>query len=119
MVGRRTLLHLAIVGALTPRLCVYAKEDVSGTWTGTLNVGSQFLRLRFEVAKEVATLASIDQGNAPMPLDVVSLRPDAIELKVAAINAIYRGRQVHPDRIEGEWQQGMSFPLTLLRGKKD
>lgn len=92
MVRRRALLQLAVVGALTPGLCLYAQEDASGTWTGTLSVGSQFLRLRFEVAANNATLASIDQGNVPMALEVVSLRPDAIELKVAAINAIYRGR---------------------------
>lgn len=118
MVGRRTFLQLAVVGALTPRPCLYAQEDASGTWTGTLNVGSQFLRLRFELAKDNSTFASVDQGNAPIPLEVVSLRPDAIELKVTAIDAIYRGRQVHPDRIEGEWQQGMNFRLTLLRGEE-
>jgi CubicO group peptidase (beta-lactamase class C family) len=110
-------LQLAVVGALTPRLCLHAEEDVSGAWTGTLNVGSQFLRLRFEVAKDNATLASIDQENAPMAMEVVSSRPDAIELKVPVINAVYRGRQVRPDRIEGEWQQGMNFPLTLFRGE--
>lgn len=117
MVQRRAFLQLAVIGALAPRLCLCAQETVWGTWTGTLNVGSQFLRLRFEVAKDNGTLASIDQGSIPLALEIVSLRPEAIELRVAAINATYRGRQVHADRIEGEWQQGMSFPLALLRGE--
>ncbi|HEY0685966.1 MAG TPA: serine hydrolase domain-containing protein [Steroidobacter sp.] len=116
MVARRSVLQ-GLLGTLCMSEAARAMEPTAiGAWSGILQAGSQRLRLKFDIGPEKGSLFSIDQGAGPIPLEVVSLTPQAIELKVPAIRASYRGKQTGPDRIEGEWDQGMAMPLVLLRG---
>lgn len=115
MVARRSVLQ-GLVGALCISEAALAMEPTAlGAWSGILQAGSQRLRLKFDIGREKGSLFSIDQGGGPIPFEVVSLTPQ-IELRVPAIRAAYRGKQTGPDRIEGEWDQGMAMPLVLLRG---
>lgn len=116
MIARRTVLHGLIGMACWSHAAMAMEPTATGAWSGILQAGSQKLRLKFDIGAEKGSLFSIDQGGGPIPLEVVSLEPQAIHLKLPAIRASYHGKLTAPDRIEGEWNQGMSMPLVLLRG---
>ena len=91
---------------------------VAGTWSGLLQAGSQRLRLKLEIGPDgVASLFSLDQGGQPLAGRVNSSTAELIEIAFPTIRAVFAGRSVAPDRIEGTWRQGGGdLPLVLNRG---
>jgi CubicO group peptidase (beta-lactamase class C family) len=91
---------------------------IAGTWSGLLEVGSQRLRLKLDVAADnTGRLISIDQGPQPYPGKVNARTAERVELEFATIRAVFAGRFIAPDRLEGEWRQGGgTYPLILRRG---
>jgi fermentation-respiration switch protein FrsA (DUF1100 family) len=93
---------------------------VSGTWEGSLSVGSASLRLVYSIVisdegKLTATMDSPDQGVRGIPVAAVSFEGDGLVLTVAAVGGSFEGRlDAAAASIEGFWKQGGgSFPLTL------
>ncbi len=93
---------------------------VSGTWEGSLSVGSASLRLVYKIGINdegalAATMDSPDQGVRGIPVAAVSFEGGRLVLTVAAVGGSYDGRlDAAAGSIEGFWKQGGgSFPLTL------
>ncbi len=98
-----------------------APEGFAGHWMGTLAVGGAQLRLRFEIVRGEdglgATLYSIDQGNASIPVPSVVAEGETLTLSMPSISGSYRGSlATDGKRIEGTFtQMGSDLPLDLER----
>ena len=96
-----------------------------GTWMGTLDVGAAQLRLRFVVTETEgvlgATVFSVDQGNAQIPVAETTVSGDTISMSMPMIGASFRGTLSEEDeKITGTFTQtGQSFPLVLERAPDD
>jgi CubicO group peptidase (beta-lactamase class C family) len=90
----------------------------TGTWSGVLEIGALRLRLKLVIEDNgSATLFSIDQGGAPIAGHLTSSFDDKVEAEFATIHARYVGRVTAPNRIDGTFHQGGSFPLVFERGE--
>lgn len=91
---------------------------IVGKWMGTLDAGSQKLRLGLNVSQNgsgalSATLDSIDQGAMGLPVDEITLTGNRVRLSLKAFGAAYEGT-LKDGRIEGTWTQGGgSLPLAF------
>lgn len=115
MISRRPLLLGAVASGFASTAFAQTAADFMGDWYGTLDLGSQRLRLRLAVADGPrATIFSIDQGNSPIPVDTTEIAGDQISLSVPIIGASFRGR-LSNGRIEGEFTQRGTLPLVFER----
>ena len=117
MLTRRPVL-LALAASMLAPLVRAEEQSITGNWSGVLEVGSQRLRLKFEIAADGAvTLYSLDQGATPIPGKATSMAPESIAIEVTTVRGSFRGRLARTDRIEGTWRQGGNdLPLALSRG---
>ena len=96
-----------------------------GTWMGTLDIGAAQLRLRFVIAETDgvlgATLFSVDQGNAQIPVAETTVSGDTISMTMPMVGASFRGTHSEEGgKITGTFTQaGQSFPLVLERAADD
>jgi hypothetical protein len=88
-------------------------------WSGTLRAGTD-LRLVLHVERGFrrwrTTLDSVDQGAYGLPVSSLQVDGDQVGFELPDIRASYAGTLVAPDRIEGNWNQGMKLPLNFERG---
>lgn len=95
------------------------KEQVVGSWLGTLDLRSTSLRLVFNISLTEedsfeATLDSPDQGAMGIPMGQVSLVGDSLKIGAPMIQGSYVGILTSPTSIQGEWKQpGGTFVLKL------
>ena len=97
-------------------------KELEGSWQGALNVQGNTLRLVLDLTTEAgsgrATLTSLDQNNAKIPVAQVVQTAAKITLLVTAIGASYEGVATN-EAIEGTWSQsGQKFPLVFKRASK-
>jgi pimeloyl-ACP methyl ester carboxylesterase len=97
-----------------------AAEDFAGTWSGVLEVGAQSLRLELEIEfsgdAPQATLVSLDQGGARIPVDDIRVSGHELSFSASSAGITYDG-SLTGDVIEGEFRQGgQRFELTFERG---
>lgn len=91
-----------------------------GTWEGTLQAGAD-LRLVLTIsngkAGAEATLVSVDQGNAQIPVSGIAQKETKLTLQVNAVAGSYEGEiNKEGTELNGTWTQaGNSFPLTLKK----
>ncbi len=91
-----------------------------GTWEGTLQAGAD-LRLVLTIsngkAGAEATLVSVDQGNAQIPVSAIAQKETKLTLQVNAVAGSYEGEiNKEGTELNGTWTQaGNSFPLTLKK----
>ncbi len=101
--------------------CQVSKEEIIGSWQGTLNTGGAQLRLVFNIsiaedAQFKATMDSPDQGAMGVPMGEVNLEGDSIRIDAPMIMGYYRGKVTSKTTIVGTWNQGnMSFVLNLVK----
>ncbi|MGE0741247.1 MAG: serine hydrolase domain-containing protein [Hyphomonadaceae bacterium] len=115
MISRRPLLLGAAAAALASSAHAQTLTDFLGEWFGALDLGSQRLRLRLVVEEGPrATLYSIDQGNAAIPVGETRVEADRLTLSIPAIGAGFEGRLVD-GRISGTFTQRGALPLTFAR----
>jgi len=96
-----------------------AQRRFLGNWEGSLRVSGLALRLGFSFADSAGgvagTLTSIDQGGVKLPV-TVRVSGDSIRAESAPARAVFAGRLVTADSIDGAWSQGgASLPLALAR----
>lgn len=118
MITRRPILlgAAAAVGLSSSRAFAQSSADFVGEWNGVLDLGSQQLRLRLVVAEGPrATLYSVDQGNAAIPVATTTIDGAQLTLDIPAINGRYAGR-LDAGKIAGEFTQGGTLPLVFQRG---
>jgi CubicO group peptidase (beta-lactamase class C family) len=107
---------LSALAALAVAGPARAETPLAGRWSGVLDVGAR-LRLRLEIGADgKATLYSLDQGNAAIPLTVRALTPERIDLAAPSVRGRFTGRATAADRIEGTWTQGAPLALVFVRG---
>ena len=98
-----------------------AAADFAGHWMGSLDVGAMQLRMRFDVTESETGLSakifSVDQGNAEIPVESVTLSGATITMSLPMIGGSYEGTlSLEADRIEGSFtQMGNTLPLNLDR----
>jgi len=102
--------------------------DVSGfagNWVGSLNVGTVQLRMRFEIAESggelTAAVFSLDQGNAQVPVESVTLAGATLTIAMPVAGATYEGTlSADGNSIEGSFEQmGSTLALNLERTDAD
>ena len=119
-----------IVAPLAPKATAQEPEgptpaDFAGNWMGSLDAGAMTLRLRFVLTESEdglsATLFSLDQGNAQVPVESVTLSGAAITMSMPAAGASYEGTLSTEDgKITGTFTQGGgSTTLVLERASED
>lgn len=97
-------------------------QDISGEWSGTLQLPMGKLRLVFHLSPKdkgyTATMDSPDQGAKGIPVTRVTFEPPVLTLEVAALQVTYKGTQ-EKGQIKGTFtQSGVSFPLDLTKNAK-
>lgn len=96
-------------------------SDFAGSWLGSLNVGAMQLRMRFEFGESDGALDarvfSVDQGNAEVPVESVTLAGATVAIAMPVAGAMYEGTlSADGTRIEGSFaQMGSSLSLNLER----
>jgi pimeloyl-ACP methyl ester carboxylesterase len=95
------------------------KEEVSGSWLGSLDLGSMSMRLIFNISLEEegafkATMDSPDQGAKGVLMGKVSVEGDSLRIDAPMLQGYYLGKFASPSSIEGTWNQaGRSYTLDL------
>ena len=99
-------------------------SDLQGFWEGSISVNTMTMRLVLKVDKTpegqyTATMDSVDQGAADIPVNALSLSNGTVHLQLAALRAKYEGAlNGRGTEISGQWHQGPgSFPLVFKRTK--
>ena len=110
--GRAT--PLALTRRTTPVV-----TTLDGSWMGTLRVGGASLRLVLEIEPApggwAASVDSIDQHIADIPVDNVVFEGDKLKLVLSKINGSY-GARLDGDNLVGTLtQNGVSLPLDLAK----
>lgn len=114
--------RLVAAGLLWSTVAVGAAgtNDVTGNWTGTLDVGTVKLRLGFRISKDAsggltAKMDSLDQGARNLPVDAVTVNAKTLRLEVKSVNGVYEGTlDAAETKAIGQWTQGpQSLPLVL------
>ena len=96
-----------------------AKEFV-GTWEGTLEAGMSLrlvLKLNNDEKGANATMVSVDQGGAEIPVTTIEQKDTKLTLLVKAVGGEYHS-EINKDGTElnGTWSQnGNELPLTLRK----
>jgi hypothetical protein len=97
-------------------------KELEGDWEGTLNAGSQTLRLVLGLkpgadGRAVATLLSVDQNNQSIPITSFNVDGEAVTFEVKLVNGSFKGKlNADKTQIAGEWTQGPNtLPLTFTR----
>ncbi|MDR0207002.1 MAG: alpha/beta hydrolase [Bacteroidales bacterium] len=93
-------------------------QDIVGQWNGTLKVPAQSLRLVLHIHERdsgyAATLVSLDQGAAKIPITEISFENNKLNFSI--INVIHYTGILSNDSIKGLFKQsGATFPLILCK----
>jgi serine-type D-Ala-D-Ala carboxypeptidase/endopeptidase len=98
-----------------------ALSAVAGIWLGTLNAGSQTLRIQLHLQLDTTgaptcTLDSVDQKAFGTPCGNVQVNGDAVSFDVPAAGGKWAGTLSSDGKtLTGTWMQGGPLPLTLAR----
>lgn len=96
-------------------------QQISGSWTGTLEVGGSKLNIVFNFLKDttgcdVCTMDSPDQSVKGIRTSLSYFSEDSLSLSVPVVGITYSGR-LRNGVIQGVFEQnGMKFPLNLTMG---
>lgn len=119
MMTRRTFQTGLMLAASGSHAFGAESQRAPESWSGVLDTGSKRLRLKLEMESDgTARIFSLDQVSQPIPGRHTSGSGDRIEIEFPAIHAVFAGRLVGPDRMEGAWRQGtLNLPLAFERGE--
>lgn len=96
-----------------------------GNWVGSLSVGTMQLRMRFEIGESggelTASVFSLDQGNAQVPVESVTLTGATVTIAMPIAGATFEGTlSADGNSIEGSFaQMGSTLSLNLERSDAD
>jgi uncharacterized protein len=95
----------------------------TGTWYGILNVGGQ-LHLVFHINENaggslLSTLDSPDQAAYGMKCDTTFINGATLTIEMHNLHAAFTGKLVNDSTLEGNFNQGVDFPLVLGRKKEN
>lgn len=113
---------VAFIAALMASLAVQA-QNISGTWSGKLDLQSIRLTIVFHfdkdsLGRDVCFMDSPDQSAKGIPTVINHLSADSVNIDIRMIGAKYSGTLAQ-GIIKGTFSQmGMNFPLELKPGAK-
>lgn len=96
-------------------------QNISGLWTGTLEVGANKLNINFNFlkdldGKEICTMDSPDQSLKSLPANLLFISKDSVSVSLPNFGITYTGK-LHEKIIKGKFSQmGMTFNLNLTEG---
>jgi CubicO group peptidase (beta-lactamase class C family) len=119
MMTRRGKLS-ALIGLWATGACasgVNGHPELVGRWGGFLDIGPSGLRVVLVIeADKPLKIISLDQGNQEFLATGGHCRANQIDARFGAINArVKLTRNASNGALEGEFQQGLTSPLTLTR----
>ena len=97
-------------------------QQISGPWTGQLDLGAQKLTivLHFDKdasGKDVCTMDSPDQSAKGIPATLNFISADSVNIAVPSIGMTYAGK-LNEGELKGTFSQmGMNLPLSLKPGE--
>lgn len=99
-------------------------QDISGIWTGKLQVQGTSLRLVFTISKTDSgyrsTLDSPDQGAKGIPVTSTSFENSILKLEISNAGITYEGTLNEENTFVGSFRQGgQSFPMVLTFGEEE
>lgn len=103
-----------------PKPSTAIDKAFEGTWEGTLGVGGRTLRLVLKLSTGSdglgqGMLTSVDQGNAEIKVQTVTLAAGRLTLLLPMIAGSWEG-ELKGEQLEGTWKQGPGeLPLTFKR----
>jgi len=94
-------------------------QNITGKWTGVLDVGGVKLKVVFNVSKGdqgyQATMDSPDQGVNGIPVTKTTFEPPKINFEISNVGIEYNG-EIKEEKIYGFFKQsGQQFPLDLKK----
>ena len=105
-----------------PKVSTALPKEFTGDWEGTLE--GPGLRLILKISNDAgaakATLVSLDQNNAGIPVTTLSVKEGKLFVEVKMVGGSYQG-QINQDStaLTGEWtQNGNTLPLTFTKKAK-
>jgi len=105
-----------------PKASAAVAPQFVGKWEGTVNFGAP-LRLALTISNgkngSEATLVSLDQGNAQIPVSEITQQGTKLTLIVKAVGGDYAGEMnSQGTEIKGSWTQvGMTTDLVFTKAK--
>ena len=105
-----------------PKASAAVAPQFLGKWEGTVNFGAP-LRLTLTISNGTngaeATLVSLDQGNAQIPVSEITQQGTKLTLIVKAVGGDYKGEMnSQGTEIKGSWTQvGMTTDLVFTKAK--
>lgn len=104
----------------TPKTSPAVAKEFTGAWEGTLEAGMS-LRLKLKITNAesgaTATLTSVDQGGAEIPVSAITQKDAKLTLEVKAVNGGYEAElNKEGTELTGTWSQnGNAIPLKLKK----
>lgn len=97
-------------------------QEITGTWQGTLNVQGAKLEIVFHIEKQgvghTSVMDSPTQGAYDIKTTKTTFENGKLQITAAELGVFYQGT-LKGDSITGTFNQnGMPFPLTLIRTEK-
>ncbi len=128
--GAPTILSLLAALAVGPAVgSATAQEaeltDFAGQWIGTMNAAGTELRMRVDLTVTDGALAavmySVDQGNAQIPVESVTVTGSVLSMTMPMIGGSYEGTLSEDgETIDGTFtQMGAALALVLERASDD
>lgn len=113
---------LMILGVLALAATQSFGQQISGPWTGQLDLGAQKLTivLHFDKdasGKDVCTMDSPDQSAKGIPATLNFISADSVNIAVPSIGMTYAGK-LNEGELKGTFSQmGMNLPLDMKPGE--
>ena len=119
---KRTLTLLATI--IASFFATNAQETSSEeSWSGEIIAGTEKLHIGFNIqsspdGKQTCTMDVPDQGANNIPAEIIKNDSDSLNISIAALRAIYKGRKTSTESIKGQFtQNGITLSLDLRPGK--
>jgi hypothetical protein len=101
-------------------VCSLYAQDITGTWSGTLTIPNQQLRINFNISASddgyTSTLDSPDQEAYGIPVDTTFFQKPELTIKLASIDLVYVGTLIDDTNINGTLTQfGQAYEINLKK----
>lgn len=98
-------------------------QEITGNWTGNLNVMGTKLRIGFTIAKKdsvyISKMDSPDQGALGLPTSRTSFMNDTLRIDAGGMGIKYTAIFMNDSLVGTFAQSGLTVPLTLKRADRD
>lgn len=104
-------------------IAVAQQRTFNGTWEGDVDAGVQKIRLVFYVTNTEngswkSSMQSPQQSAMILPADTTIIDSGNIRIEMKKFGISFSGKLVNDSSIQGEFKQGVAFPLNLKKVEK-